>query len=63
MNNRKTWLVTGCSTGFGRYIAEHLLNAARASSLPHVFRSARAFYVRWKSLWERACSRWRQVRW
>ncbi|KHK64854.1 oxidoreductase [Pseudomonas frederiksbergensis] len=25
MNNPRTWLVTGCSTGFGRYIAEHLL--------------------------------------
>ncbi|MBB4351110.1 NAD(P)-dependent dehydrogenase (short-subunit alcohol dehydrogenase family) [Rhizobium cellulosilyticum] len=23
----KVWLVTGCSTGFGRYIAEHLLEA------------------------------------
>ncbi|WP_458130073.1 hypothetical protein [Pseudomonas sp. Z2-11] len=61
MSNRKTWLVTGCSTGFGRYIAEHLLNTARASSLPHGFCSAREFYVRRKLLWERACSRWRQV--
>jgi len=25
--NPKVWLVTGCSTGFGRYIAEHLLEA------------------------------------
>lgn len=25
MNNQNTWLVTGCSTGFGRYIASHLL--------------------------------------
>lgn len=25
--NAKVWLVTGCSTGFGRYIAEHLLEA------------------------------------
>jgi NAD(P)-dependent dehydrogenase (short-subunit alcohol dehydrogenase family) len=25
--NAKVWLVTGCSPGFGRYIAEHLLEA------------------------------------
>ena len=25
MNTQKTWLVTGCSTGLGRYIASHLL--------------------------------------
>ncbi|MEN2395746.1 oxidoreductase [Pseudomonas halotolerans] len=25
MNTQSTWLVTGCSTGFGRYIAAHLL--------------------------------------
>jgi NAD(P)-dependent dehydrogenase (short-subunit alcohol dehydrogenase family) len=25
MNKQNTWLVTGCSTGFGRYIAAHLL--------------------------------------
>lgn len=25
--NAKVWLVTGCSTGLGRYIDEHLLEA------------------------------------